>query len=233
MGSVALTGATNWDWEDLASFKRGKTPYLLIADTGDNRAVRKTAVLYLVREPAIPGRPGVSPKRATPERIVRFRFPEGPRDCEAVAVAPGGATVLLLTKRIRPPRLYSLDLTRRSKVATARFLMTVVTMPAPTEAELMADPIYGRFRSQPTAMDISSDGRLAAVLTYGRAYLFERKGDEGWERVFSREPEALPAFDLRQAESICFGTDGRTVFITTEKRPAPLLRLEPMDDMRP
>jgi hypothetical protein len=71
------------------------------------------------------------------------------------------------------------------------------------------------------------------VLTYGGGYLFEKNPGETWVQAFSRAPAALPPFDLRQAESICFGSDGRTLFVSSEKRPAPLLRLEPMSDMRP
>ncbi len=233
LGAVALRGAANYDWEDIASFQRDGRPYLLIADTGDNRAVRKNSVLYLVREPEIPGRPGVSKRRATPEQIIRFRFPGGPMDCEAVAVEPGGKTALMLTKRTQPPELYALKLAPGEGVATARRVMAVTTIPVPSEAELVADPIFGRFRSQPTALDISSDGSRAVVLTYARAYLFERDPGASWDQVFAREPKALPPFELRQAEALCFGSDGRSVYISSEKRPAPLLRLDAMDDMRP
>jgi hypothetical protein len=233
LGSVTLAGAENWDWEDIASFSRAGKPYLLIADTGDNRAVRQAATLYLIQEPAITERRETDRRKVTPSRVYRFRFPEGPTDCEALAVEPEGSTALLLTKRLRPPLLYSLDLAGAGGGATARRLMAVTTIPSPSEAELLADPIYGRFRSQPTAMDISPDGRRVAVLTYGGAYLYRRTPRESWKQVFSRLPEALPPFDLRQAESICFGSDGRTLFLSSEKRPAPLLRLEPMNDMKP
>jgi hypothetical protein len=82
-------------------------------------------------------------------------------------------------------------------------------------------------------MDISPDGRRVAVLTYGGAYLYRKAPRESWQQVFSQLPEALPQFDLRQAEAICFGSDGRTVFLSSEKRPAPLLRLAPMNDINP
>jgi hypothetical protein len=32
--------------------------------------------------------------------------------------------------------------------------------------------------------------------------------------------------DLKQKEAACFGWSGRTVYITTERRPAPLLRVD-------
>jgi len=234
-GSVALAGAVNTDWEDLASFTLDGQAYLLIADTGDNRAARGTIALYLVKEPDIPGSAEHPPLQAIPARVIRFRFPDGPKDCEAVAVDPADALVLLFSKRLRPPMLYSLELrsTASADVTTARALGPVDTIPSPTEAELMADPIYGRFRSQPTSLDISADGNRAAVLTYGGAYLFSRVYGEPWEQVFAREPAALPGFKLRQAESLCFGTDGRTIFISSERQPAPLLRLEPSDGINP
>lgn len=36
-GKVTLKGVKNIDWEDLASFTLDGKPYLLVADTGDNR----------------------------------------------------------------------------------------------------------------------------------------------------------------------------------------------------
>jgi hypothetical protein len=41
---------------------------------------------------------------------VRFRFEDGPRDCEAMAVDPEQPRALLLSKRTEPPVLYELTL---------------------------------------------------------------------------------------------------------------------------
>ncbi len=53
VGSLTLRHARNVDWEDLAAFELDGTPYLLIADTGDNEANRPYATIYVVEEPEI------------------------------------------------------------------------------------------------------------------------------------------------------------------------------------
>ena len=51
LGEFDLKKSKNRDWEDLASFKLDETPYLLVADIGDNDAKRRTRTLYVVEEP--------------------------------------------------------------------------------------------------------------------------------------------------------------------------------------
>jgi len=127
-----------------------------------------------------------------------------------------------------PPVLYSLPLTltQSDKVQTARPEARVGGIPKPTAADLREDPLYGRFGSQPTAMDISPDGKIVAVLTYKRPYLFYRQENESWPRVFDRPPISLDMPRMRQAEAMSFNTDGTSLIVTSEKLPAPLYRLD-------
>ncbi len=232
-GQLTIKGAGNRDWEDLAIFRRKGTDFLLIADVGDNAGKHPYCSLYMVREPPV-GPAGLPPEAEAPVAWrVRFRYEDGPRDCEAVAVDPGGETVILLTKRETPPALYTLPIAPSSRVRVARRIRTVTTIPAPTAADLRRDPVYGRYGSQPTGMDISPDGRHAVVLTYRTAYWFDRSPGETWAEAFGRPPGRIAIPPLAQAEGTCFGADGRTVFITSEKRPAPLLRIPPAADSSP
>ncbi len=105
---IAISQVLNRDWEDLASFQLDGIPYLLVADTGNNFRLRSEVSLILLREPA----PGAS--RATPERIIRFRFEDGSRDCEALAVDVQNRQILLADKGRRPGGLYSLPLDAES-----------------------------------------------------------------------------------------------------------------------
>ena len=73
-----------------------------------------------------------------------------------------------------------------------------------------------------TAMDISPDGRRAVVLTYGSAYEYSRGEDEDWAQALSRPPRELVMPARRQGESICYGLDGKTLYLTSEKLPTPL-----------
>ena len=85
-------------------------------------------------------------------------------------------------------------------------------------------------------MDIDPLGRIAVLLTYNHAYLYERAPDERWETAFLRSPQLLKLPKLKQAEALCIGHDGHTIFVTSERRPpseelpAPLLRIERIND---
>ena len=227
-GRVLIRNAPNRDWEDLAAFRYDERPFLLIADCGDNNSRRKSCFLYAIEEPRI-GSSDIPSGISVPwSWRIEYSYAGGPQDCEGVAVDPDSRQILLLTKRTVPPVVYSLPLfpVASQRVQLARPLATVNGIPAPTAEDLTEDPLFGRFRSQPTAMDISPDGKIVAVLTYKRPYLFYRQGNESWPRVFDRPPIPLAMPRLRQAEAMCFATDGTSLFVTSEKLPAPLYRLD-------
>jgi len=237
-GVFRVSGSRNWDWEDLASYTWGGKAYLVIGDVGDNAARRRKPVLYIVEEPEIS--PASSPVRGevSVSRDIPFSYEDGPRDCEAVAVDLPSERILLLSKRDLYPRLYELPLmpAKGEGKPIARFLAEMTSIPPPSEEDLLEDPIFGRFRSQPTAMDIDPSGRVAIILTYGHAYRYDRAPTELWEMAFSKSPWILKLPRLKQAEALCIGYDGQTVFVTSERQPpsepqpAPLLRIDRIND---
>ena len=215
LGTFRVDGARNYDWEALASFQLQDTAYLLIADVGDNWEQRETSSLYVVKEPSIT-KTGLGDD--TPVSIawhIRFTYEDGPRDCEAVAVDAARQRVLLLSKRNIPPVLYELPLqpAEDDAIALAHRQTTV--------------PYF----NWPTAMDLSPDGLSALVLTYNSIYLFPREPDANGSNKFKEQPQRLHFAQLNQQEAACFGFYGKSVYVTSEKRPAPLIRidLEPSD----
>ena len=74
-------------------------------------------------------------------------------------------------------------------------------------------------------MDISPDGLRAVVLTYGNAYEYVRGPKETWAEGFGREPRVIKMPRRAQGESICYGHDGTTLYLTSEKLPTPLLEV--------
>jgi hypothetical protein len=199
---VNIKGVTAFDWEDIASFKRGKDGYILIADTGDNFFARKTSVLYIIREPSIP----INSKKkkapvvdVKPEAIINFSYENGPHNCESVAVDPTGSTVFFASKEPKQSTVYS--------------------MPIPAEGSKepnIAKAIATLKLSYTTAMDISSDGKRAVILTYGDAYEFTKSKGKTWAQAFSREPRIIKAPPRKQGEAICYGPDGKTLYLTSE-----------------
>lgn len=225
LATIGIEGVRNIDWEDLAGFERDGRHYLLIADTGDNGGIRQTLWLHLVEEPT-----AVRDQRVRPLRSIQFRWPDGPRDCEAVAVDARRGEILLISKKRTPPELFRLPLDAEAgRVHVAELIGRLAGIAQPTPEDLQRNPVFGRYRAQITAADISADGRRLAVLNYRTAYVYLRQGDEDWARTVAREPVEVPYPWLPQAEAIGFGPDDRTLWIASEKRPTPLLRVPPAD----
>jgi hypothetical protein len=225
-GSVGVLGVKNTDWEDLAAFTWQGKAYLLVADVGDNRAVRPQVQLHVVPEP-LPGDDGRFSGTITPAWSISLQFEDGPRDCEGVAVDEQQGQVLLLSKRTSPPVLYRLPLrpARSDQMQIARRVVEIKNIPSPDRNDLAH--VFGRYRSWPTAFDIRADGRAAVILTYKNAYLYLRQGGESWRKALTRRPQiiALPDDErLPQREAICFdGEDG--LLVTSEGQKAALFRL--------
>ena len=233
MAECRLDTVRNVDWEDLAAYETREGRFLVIADVGDNRAKRKSCFLYGVREPDLKrGEPRTRCETAI-EWQIEFEYPDGPQDCEAVAVDLPKNRVLLLSKRKKIPMLYALPLnTTAGKRLTAKGIARVITIPAPTAEDL--EERYGRYRSQPTSMDLSEDGRTLVILTYKHAYQYHRGPGRTWAEVLCQPPGLilLPPTDtagLLQREAICIMPDSRGLMVTSEKRFAGIYTLLPKE----
>jgi hypothetical protein len=187
------------DWEDMASFERDGKSWLLLADVGDNGRRRKTCQLYLCEEPSLT----VS---ATVARRIEFRYENGSHNCESMAVDATQDIVLLTTKVYGPVcRVFQLTLPKQS-----------------TTEPFVAEQIAAISVPVTVAMDVSPDGLRAIVLTYGDAFEFSRKAGESWREAFGRPPQQITMPTRRQGETICYGRDGRSLYLTSERVPTPL-----------
>jgi len=222
IASYEVEGARNTDWEDLAAFEHDGKRYLLVADTGDNGGLRRTLLLHAIEEPARL-RDGGTLK---PAWSIAFRWPDGPRDCEAVAVDAARGQVLLVSKKRRPPELFALPLRPgdRAGVQTARPLGRLAGIAGDGPADDTT-----RLLAQVSAADVSPDGRVLAVLTYGGLRLYRRGTGEAWPAAVARTPSRRDVPWLHQPEALGWSADGLGLYATGEFSPAPLvyLPLEP------
>ncbi len=223
VASYPVRDAENIDWEDLAAFSLDGTPYLLVADFGDNYARRETRTLYLFKEPEHE-RAGT----VRPVAVFDFSYPEGPRDAEGLAVDVARGEILLLTKRETRPIFYRLPL-------------QLETPPGPLRAESIGrfenpdprfDPPGGHptrslFGAAPTAIDLDDDGRNLLLLTYTAVYRLVREKDESWSQALERPFERLADHPLPHAEALAVAPDGKRVWFTSERLPAPLWSIDP------
>ena len=225
VATLLVQGAENTDWEDIDSFQLDGKHYLLVADTGDNGGIRKTLNLIVFEEPARL-KEGDSIR---PAWTISFRWPDGARDCEATAVDAAAGEVLLISKKRVPPELFRLPLRASEGLKTAELVTTLSGISQPSETDLKKNPVYGRYRSQVSGADLSPNGRVLAVLNYHSVYLYVRGPTQSWSQAMQAQPGRLVFPWLPQAEGIAFSSDGRSLLIGSEKRPAPLLRFRVID----
>lgn len=206
-GMFTLGGARSIDWEDMASFEVDGVGWLVLGDVGDNFLNRPYYSLYFVKEPEARGEAKTGKVRV--EKVLRFRYEDGARNCEAIAVDAKGERVYLATKNVfGETGIYELEI---PKVPTG---------------QLRAKRIGEVWLNSVTAMDMSADGKRAVLLTYGPAYEFVRGEGESWADAFGREGRRLATPYRKQGESICYGPDSRTLYFTNESRYSPLWRME-------
>ncbi len=206
-----VTGAAARDWEDMASVRAGGKSLLLIGDIGDNRRSRKTCTLYVAPEPPVGTKERPVDGQVRVGQRIDFTYADGPRDCEAVGVDGTSGTIYLVSKEGITCGVYALPWPRAGTGAAA-------TPPAARRIASIKIP-------PAVAMDISPDGRRAVVLTYGDAYEFARGAAEPWADAFARTPRKLVMPRRNQGESICYGADGKTLYLTSEFAPTPLLEV--------
>jgi hypothetical protein len=162
----------NVDWEDIAATPGGD---LWICDCGNNKNRRKDLRLLRVKEPD----PSKPPATLTPDVVVRFSyaeqkaFPPPPerKNFDAEALFFTGGKLHLLTKHRGDNRvvLYRFDDASGAKPVT----------PTKIAERDLGEPLIRRLHMV-TAADISGNGRVLALLTYGAVYLFSRRGGEPW-----------------------------------------------------
>ena len=209
LATYEVSDAEAIDWEDMASFQLDDQSVLLIADVGDNNRRRGTCTLYVINEPELDADQRDATGTVEPTLTIRFRYEDGRHNCESVAVDPTTKAIFLVTK-------------------AGRRKCTVYRLPwpeAPSAEPLVATAVATLKLPPVTAADISPDGLRAIVLTYGAAYEYSKKPDEEWVEAFSRDPRIVRMPMRIQGESICYGQDGKTLYLTSEKRPTPLLEV--------
>ena len=206
LGRVDVRG-TSWlsnDWETLAVWREGGTDWLLLGDVGDNRERRKHVNVYAVREPA----PGAT--EATVEWTLRFRYPDGPRDAEGITVDPATGSLLVLSKRESPQRLYRVPLSARDHAE-------------PVVAEPIA--VMPPMSAQATGLDITHDGRALVVLTYAAVYVWPRADGQEWPQALATPPQRRALPPMSKAEAMATGPEPGVVYVGSERLPTPLLPL--------
>lgn len=150
LARVAIAGANNQDWEDIAIDGHGR---LFIGDIGDNWGRFPERRIYEVPEPD-PFHPPSEP--VPPAAVWTFSWPDRRYNCEALFVHADAIYVITKSRR-ELPTLFRLDRSSDNTLTPTR----VCTLPA----------------AFVTAADVSADGRCLALCSYGRAWVMPLPAD--------------------------------------------------------
>jgi hypothetical protein len=196
IGRVQLAGVQLSDWESLDVGPCAGGQCLYVGDIGDNDAKRTEVLVYRIPEPA----PGAKTTGAA--EALRARYPDGPRDAEALIAAPDGALYIITKGDGGPVTVYRFPASAKKDEVSTLERVRVLGDAKASKGDWVTDAA------------MSPDGKWVAVRT--QTYVdFYRVAD------FSGSGKAAHRMDLSslkeaQGEGITFGADARTVFLTSE-----------------
>jgi hypothetical protein len=198
IASLDVPGAEAVDWEDIAA---GPGDSLLLADIGDNRAVRASVDVYRVPEPKLSS----NPTATEPATRLTLHYPDGAHDAETLLADPRTGEIVVVTKQ----------LDGRSGV----YAGTAPAAGAAGEQTLRrAGALRLGFGGLATAGDVSGDGSTIAVRTYSLLYAWTRRPGASLAGTLRRAPctGSAPLSGEGQGESLALGRDGRSFLTVPE-----------------
>ncbi|TWU10643.1 hypothetical protein [Allorhodopirellula heiligendammensis] len=221
-GECRLTGVKAVDWESLTTAGLDYQE-LIVADCGDNDALRKHLTMYRFEEPD----PHRSTKLSASEfQTLHVRFPDGPADCEAVWYDAGEENLMLMTKgRLALARVY--------RVADSQWSDSQQRQRAPGVSPVVEAPveITTAFKVTSVALPMATGADLDRasgdiwVSSYFQAFCFPRGDHSSVQEQLSAVPIAVEMPRWRQIEAIAVDNHSQ-VWITSEGNPTKLGRLK-------
>jgi hypothetical protein len=208
------------DWEDIA-VGPGKRPgehYVYLGDIGNNSNNRQEFQIHILPEPVLSKADRESSrKRArviTNVRTIKFRYPDGNFDSEALMVHPRSGDIYVVTKEANSrARVY--------KAPSASLSEKVITLAK--IADLRVPALFG---GRITGGDISPDGRNVALCDYMFGYelrLPDRA--EAFDSIWKQPLNRIMVGLREQGESICYSHDGSSLLATSEGNPFPIIEI--------
>jgi hypothetical protein len=220
-GVWQVTGATNFDWEDLSAGPGPKpdTNYLYIGDIGDNDGTRSEIVIYRIPEPLISAGNSATtakqPEATERAEVIRLRYPDGRHDSEALLVHPKTGRIYLVVKeKSARPGIYAADAPKVSG--------EVVTLARIGEVDLT-----GQADALINGGAISPDGQRAALSDYDQGYEFVLPdANAPFDTIWKQPMRTVDLGSRKHGETITYRLDGKALLATSERLPTPLIQIE-------
>lgn len=220
---VRIPDAANFDWEDLASGRdaAGK-PCVFVGDIGDNFQLRPTVQIYQIEEPVLPPAADAGKEiESSKPQIWRFTYPDGPRNAESLLVHPITGRLYIVSKsETGHSALYAFP--QPLVKDPPMMLEKVIELEFPATARMGKRP---KDASQVTAACFAPDGRRIVVATYSYLHEWPIGEGEALSDALARPAVVIKPVLLAQLEAICYDADGRSLWLTSERLPTPLLQI--------
>lgn len=201
LGEYELAEASAYDWEDMAL---GPGPvegvdYLLLADIGDNAAVRDSVTIFRVAEP-VPGAAEGGDNTLSQWDAIELVYPDGAHDAEAFISDPESGDWLIITK-VMKGECGVYHAAHPQEVAEGP---TVLEYSGPLAFEMA------------TAADISPAGSLIVVRSYVHAEAWSRVPGMSLTEALFGAPCPVPLAPEFQGETVAFSHHGKDYFTLSE-----------------
>lgn len=205
-GKISIPNSSNRDWEELANGPGPKEGnYLYIGDIGDNSAQNPILQIYRFPEPANLQTPVTQVER------INFRYPDGPRDAEAMFVDPATKDIYIISKQINNVRLYRFPYPQNINEVT------------------VLEPLGELPVAFVTGAAISPDGNEMLVRNYTEIRYWKRNAGQSiadaLQNGTSRSVPSIPVPTDPQPEAVCFDKDNKGYFTLSERNNAASVNL--------
>ena len=202
LGVYSIENATNRDWEDI---EVGPGPvdnesYIYIGEIGDNSAQYDLKYIYRVPEPVV--NPDQNPVYISLGNVdvIKYQYPDGPRDAEALLVDPLTKDIYVVSKREVNVSVY--------RAAYPQSLTDVITL----------DKIATLPLTQIVGGDISADGSEILLKNYDFVFYWQRNAQQTITDVFTHNQYyQLPYKREPQGEGICWSYNSDGYYTVSEE----------------
>ncbi|UIR57140.1 hypothetical protein LZQ00_04830 [Sphingobacterium sp. SRCM116780] len=190
------------DCEDIARIEIDKKSFLILADIGDNLAVRRNVKLYIFPEPEYKEGDASTIHIAQEQiRTITLKYKDGSRDAEALFVDPIDQQLYIISKRDFQSIVYK---TSDFNPLKNNYVTLVPTQKLPFTFA--------------TAADISPSGNAIIIKNLTAIFYWERNPNESVLQTLAKKTTVIPYDPEPQGEAITFDRDG-TGFYTISESP--------------
>ncbi len=202
LGEFYLAGASARDWEEIAV---GPGPqegvsYIYVGEIGDNNAAYDTKRIYRVPEPQVDSGAEPTTQRLDGVETITYRYPDGPRDAEAMFVDPATRDIYIVSKREASVRVY--------RAPWPQSLTETITL----EQVATLDGL-----TMINGGDISADGKEVLLKNYTNIFYWRRADGKGVGEMFAAPPDTVPYVVEPQGEAVAWAADGSGYFTVSEE----------------